>query len=189
MTDYADIQADLITMMPDSTIDPDLMLRFAHADMNRLMRVQGMMKTATLTPVLTGERYIKALPADFIELFHVEQGGTRLELRSPNAYDVDDADIYAIVGTDIHVTGVTDINIWYYGKVTTLSGSITSNLFSTSYYDILLYMCLAHSYAQQNRMELAANQRNMAIGLIADAQMADSRARFRGAPLIQGGGA
>ena len=186
MSNFTQLEADIVSMLATSDVDTGLFIRLAEQELNRGLRLQGMVSSTTLTPVLTGDRYIIALPSDFLEAFHVEQSYYRLTYQTPNGFDVNDQYRYNIVGTDIHVTGSDDIDLWYYGSETALSESNQTNLFTSKCYDGLLYLALGHAgvYLQDPRAQAFADT---GIGLIKQAQDRDTEARMSGAPLIQNG--
>lgn len=189
MSNYTQLQADIVAMLATSDIDATLFIRLAEQELNRALRLRAMLSNTTLaSPALDGERYVKALPSDFLEVFHVEQDDTRLEYRTPNGYDADDEDIYTIVGTDIHVTGSSDIELWYYGSETALSGSNQTNAFTSKCYDALLYLSLGHGAIYMNEPQKAQLFAETGAALARAAQERDTIARQSGAPLVQQGG-
>jgi hypothetical protein len=186
---YTQLQADIVSMLATSDIDAPLFIRLAEKQLNRQLRLQAMLTKTTLSsPTLTGDRYVAALPSDFLEVFHVEQDGVRLEYRTPNGYDADDGYIYTVVGSDLHVTEADDITLWYYGSETALSATNTTNTFTTKCYDGLLYVALGHAAVYMNEPDKAAAFADVGMALVRSAQDRDTMARQSGAPLVQQGG-
>jgi len=188
LANYTQLQTDIVSMMARSDIDTDLVIRLAEEELNRRFRLRAMLSTDTLTPALTGDRYIAALPSDFLELEHAEQDDFRLTYRTPFSYDADDEQIYTIIGTNIHVTDSADIAIWYYAKETALSDTNQTNAFTTTSYDGLLYLCLAHCFIYFNELDKARGFQEIAATIISNVQNADDMASWSGSPLMQRGG-
>lgn len=130
------------------------------ARVNRNLRVQEMEKRTTITP--TGEYF--DFPSDFLELRSIKVNTsppTILEYASPQKMDAlgltgGTPKYYTIIGNQIRVSpsgAGSNIEISYYGKITPLSGTNTSNFLLDASPDYYLMGCILEAaiYAVDDR--------------------------------------
>lgn len=130
------------------------------ARVNRILRVPEMEKRATSTPT---SQYVN-LPTDFLELRNIQINTspvTLLEYASPQKIDAmgmttGTAKYYSLVGNQFQINPSASgsvVEIAYYGKITALSSTNTTNFLIDSNPDYYLMGCIyeAALYAVDDR--------------------------------------
>lgn len=148
VADYLNRQ-DLTTQIPT-------FIQFAEADMNTRLRTREMIVRATTT---NDDEFVR-LPLDFLEGINLQIVGGKSPLRF---ITLDEADMinaaqgytaptfYSLMNGAIELvpppaTGVdVEIEMVYYGKITSLSESNTTNWLLTKAPDVYLYGALTHA--------------------------------------------
>lgn len=148
---YAELKTNIADWLhrSDLTAKIDTFIDLFEARVNRSLRVPEMEKRATATPT---DEYV-ALPDDFLELRNIQINGsvtTLLEYASPQKIDASGlttgtARYYSLVGNEFQLNpsaADSEVEIAYYGKITPLDDTNTSNFLLESHPDYYLMGCI-----------------------------------------------
>lgn len=146
----------------------DIFIDLFEARVNRVLRVPEMEKRTTFVP--TGE--YQALPTDFLELRSMQVNGPTvrlLEYASPQKIDAMGLTgltrYYSLVGNEFQFNPTaagSTVEIAYYGKITPLDNTNTSNFLLASHPDYYLMGCVYEA------LIYSLDQRASAVGQIVD---------------------
>lgn len=156
ITNYATLQSAIADYLnrQDLTSQIPMFIQFAEADMNTRLRCREMVVRATTT---NDAEYVR-LPLDYLEAINLQIVGGKSPLRYvtlDQAEQIKFAQIYQWVNNYSLMNGAielipaptTDVEIEmvYYGKITSLSDSATTNWLLTKAPDVYLYGALVHA--------------------------------------------
>jgi hypothetical protein len=181
---------DLTTAIPS-------FITLAEAKFNRKLRVRQMIKRATAT---IDTQYF-AFPADFLQAKELKLNTnpiTYLEYitqnqgfyGSENLYiGVGKPSYYTIIGSQIEVIPTPDTGytgeLTYYGKITALSDSNTSNWLLAYAPDLYLYGALLEATPYLKDDERLAVWSTLYTNSIGDIEVADQRASVASTPIVR----
>lgn len=158
VTDYSSLQSAIADYLnrQDLTSQIPMFIQFCEADLNTRLRTREMIIRATTT---NDDEFVR-LPLDFLEAINLQLVGGQSPLRF---ITLDEADIvnarqeftaptfYSLMNGAIELvpapaTGAdVEIEMVYYGKITSLSESNTTNWLLTRAPDVYLYGALTHA--------------------------------------------
>jgi hypothetical protein len=195
ITSYATLQSEIASWLnrDDLTSQIPTFIQFVEADVNSRLRHQKMAVRAQAT---SDQEYV-ALPADWLEAIniHIIDGKQPLRfvtldeadrilkqqiITQPSFYSImDDAlEIVPAPATDI------DIEMIYYGKIPSLSVSVTSNWLLVKAPDLYLYGALVHAspfLLDDQRVGLFGGMYNSRLDSL---QLESDKALHSGGPLV-----
>ncbi len=154
MSDYAQLQTDVQAWLARDDLDVQAFIRLAEQELNRELRVQGMVVSTSSTPVdAGGGKFTVDYPADLLELRDIRNGGDLLSYVTPQQFTTELDTIYTLLGEQILLTQAGDIDYHYYAQVPALSDSNLTNLWTDRLYDALFYLSLYHGtvYMEEER--------------------------------------
>lgn len=149
--DYTELKTNIADWLhrTDLTTKIDTFIDLFEARVNRNLRVPEMEKRATATPTT---EYV-ALPTDFLELRNIQINGTTttlLEYASPQKIDAmglttGTSRYYSLVGNEFQLNpsaAGSTVEIAYWGKITPLDSTNTTNFLIESHPDYYLMGCI-----------------------------------------------
>ena len=127
----------------------DTFIDLFEARVNRTLRVPEMEKRATATPT---SEYV-ALPTDFLELRNIQINGSTVQMldyATPHKIDLAELSgspplYYSLVGNEFQISPSASgkvVEIDYYGKITALDSTNTSNFLLAAHPDYYLMGCI-----------------------------------------------
>jgi hypothetical protein len=195
ITSYATLQSEIASWLnrDDLTSQIPTFIQFVEADVNSRLRHQKMVVRAQAT---SDQEYV-SLPADWLEAIniHIIDGKQPLRfvtldeadrilkqqiITQPSFYSImDDAlEIVPAPATDI------DIEMVYYGKIPSLSDTVTSNWLLVKAPDLYLYGALVHAspfLLDDQRVGLFGGMYNSRLDSL---QLESDKALHSGGPLV-----
>jgi len=172
-------------------------ITLAEAKFNRKLRVRQMVKRATAT---LDTQYI-AFPSDFLQAKEFQLNTnpiTYLQYVTQNQGDYGSASqyisvgkpqYYTIIGTQIEVIPTPDTGytgeLTYYGKITALSDSNTSNWLLVYAPDLYLYGALLEAAPYLKDDERLAVWSTLYTNSLGDIEVADQRASVSSTPIVR----
>ena len=180
----------------DLTTQIDIFIDTTEAELNRKVRDKDMIKRATAT---ADAQYL-TLPTDWLEVINVEitsgdftplfqQSIETLDIfRRANDNSSGQPKYFAIVDGTLELAPTPDtsytLQLTYYGKISALSDSNTSNFVSTNHQDVYLYGALKQAsiyLMEDDRVPMFAAQFELALE---EMRMQQERASFGQGSLI-----
>jgi len=195
ITNYATLQSEIASWLnrDDLTSQIPTFIQFVEADVNSRLRHQKMVVRAQAT---SDQEYVQ-LPSDWLEAINLHIVGGKQPLRfvtldeadrilkqqiitQPSFYSImDDAlEIVPAPATDI------DIEMIYYGKIPSLSVSVTSNWLLVKAPDLYLYGALLHAspfLLDDQRVGMFGSMYNSRLDSL---QLESDKALHSGGPLV-----
>jgi len=172
-------------------------ITLAEAKFNRKLRVRQMVKRATAT---LDTQYF-AFPSDFLQAKELQLNTNPItylqyvtmnqgDYASQNLYiSVGKPQYYTIIGTQIEVIPTPDTSytgeLTYYGKITALSDSNTSNWLLTYAPDLYLYGALLEATPYLKDDERLATWSTLYANSLGDIEVADQRASVSSTPIVR----
>jgi hypothetical protein len=172
-------------------------ITLAEAKFNRKLRVRQMVKRATATL----DTAFFAFPADFLQAKEFQLNTspiTYLEFVTEKQADLDRQSQYistgkpvkyTIVGTQLEVIPTPDTEytgeLTYYGKISALSDSNTSNWLLAYAPDLYLYGSLLEATPYLKDDERLGTWGQLYAGVISDIEVADQRASVSSTPIVR----
>ena len=172
-------------------------ITLAEAKFNRKLRVRQMVKRANAT---IDTQYF-AFPADFLQAKELQLNTSPITYLqyvtqnqgtygSANQYiSVGKPEYYTIIGTQIEVIPTPDTGyageLTYYGKITALSDSNTSNWLLAYAPDLYLYGALLEATPYLKDDERLAVWSSLYTNSIGDIEIADQRASVASTPIVR----
>jgi hypothetical protein len=172
-------------------------ITLAEAKFNRKLRVRQMVKRATAT---LDTQYF-AFPSDFLQAKELQLNTnpiTNLQFVTMNQGDyasqnlyisVGKPQYYTIIGTQIEVIPTPDTSytgqLTYYGKITALSDSDTSNWLLAYAPDLYLYGALLEATPYLKDDERLATWSTLYTNSLGDIEVADQRASVASTPIVR----
>jgi hypothetical protein len=172
-------------------------ITLAEAKFNRKLRVRQMVKRATAT---LDTQYF-AFPGDFLQAKELQLNTnpiTTLQFVTMNQGDsasqnlyitVGKPQYYTIIGTQIEVIPTPDTSytgqLTYYGKITALSDSDTSNWLLAYAPDLYLYGALLEATPYLKDDERLATWSTLYANSLGDIEVADQRASVASTPIVR----
>jgi hypothetical protein len=172
-------------------------IALAEAKFNRKLRVRQMVKRATATL----DTAFFAFPADFLQAKEFQLNTspiTYLEFVTEKQADLDRQSQYistgkpvkyTIVGTQLEVIPTPDTEytgeLTYYGKISALSDSNTSNWLLAYAPDLYLYGSLLEATPYLKDDERLGTWGQLYAGVISDIEVADQRASVSSTPIVR----
>jgi hypothetical protein len=172
-------------------------ITLAEAKFNRKLRVRQMVKRATATL----DTAFFAFPADFLQAKEFQLNTspiTYLEFVTEKQGDLNRQSQYistgkplqyTIVGTQLEVIPTPDAEytgeITYYGKISALSDSNTSNWLLDYAPDLYLYGALMEATPYLKDDERLGTWGQLYAGIISDIEVADQRASVSSTPIVR----
>lgn len=172
-------------------------ITLAEAKFNRKLRVRQMVKRATATL----DTAFFAFPADFLQAKEFQLNTspiTYLEFVTEKQGDLNRQSQYistgkplqyTIVGTQLEVIPTPDAEyigeITYYGKISALSDSNTSNWLLDYAPDLYLYGALLEATPYLKDDERLGTWGQLYAGIISDIEVADQRASVSSTPIVR----
>lgn len=172
-------------------------ITLAEAKFNRKLRVRQMVKRATAT---VDTQYF-AFPSDFLQSKEFQLNTnpiTYLQYVTQNQGDYGSAtnyvaagkpQFYTIIGTQIQVIPTPDASytgeITYYGKITALSDTNTSNWLLAYAPDLYLYGALLEATPYLKDDERLATWSTLYTNSLGDIEVADQRASVSSTPIVR----
>ncbi len=200
ITTYAELKsaiADELNRQDLTAVIPNF-ISLAEARLNRDLRVRQMVKRANAVTV-SGNRYI-SLPLDWQEAknLQITTGGRNIRLEyatldyadTYNASRGDAAGVpiyFNVTGSEIELIpkpgAEYPVEMAYYGRITPLSDTATTNWLLSNWPDVYLYGALIHSapyLKEDDRIEVWSAVYDR---LTSDIQASDQRAQYSGSAL------
>lgn len=148
----------------------------AEARFNRELRFQEQISGV----IVTMENGGAALPSDFAEMISVHGANGREYYAQTPQFALENGYYYTIQGDFIVSTMITgDVNLLYYGKIPTISNSVTAtNWLLSRYPEIYEYATLFEAAKQIRDVETAQAAIAMLRDAIAEARGDDNRSRY-----------
>jgi len=172
-------------------------ITLAEAKFNRKLRVRQMVKRATST---IDTQYF-AFPSDFLQAKELQLNTnpiTYLQYVTQNQGDYGSQNVYlsagkpayyTIIGSQIEVIPTPDTGytgeLTYYGKITALSDSSTSNWLLTYAPDLYLYGSLLEATPYLKDDERIATWGQLYANSLGDIEVADQRASVSSTPIVR----
>ncbi len=172
-------------------------IALAEAKFNRKLRVRQMVKRATATIdtaffafpsdfAQAKEFQLNTSPITYLEFVTEKQG----DLDRQNSYIATGKPVkYTIVGTQIEVIPTPDAEytgeLTYYGKITALSDSNTSNWLLAYAPDLYLYGSLLEATPYLKDDERLATWSQLYTNSLGDIEVADQRASVSSTPIVR----
>ena len=172
-------------------------ITLAEAKFNRKLRVRQMVKRANAT---IDTQYF-AFPADFLQAKELQLNTSPITYLqyvtqnqgtygSANQYiSIGKPEYYTIIGTQIEVIPTPDTGyageLTYYGKITALSDSNTSNWLLAYAPDLYLYGALLEATPYLKDDERLAVWSSLYTNSIGDIEIADQRASVSSTPIVR----
>ena len=156
---YSELKTNIASYLnrSDLTNELDGFIDQTEAELNRKLRVKEMVKRATAT---ADSQYL-ALPSDWLEAINIEVTSGKFRPlmqmsiesldvhRRANNNEANQPLYFALVDDTIELSPTPDtsytLQLTYYGKITPLSDSNTTNFVSTTHPDVYLYGALRHA--------------------------------------------
>ena len=199
ITDYASLQSTIRDMLDDPNLDVQGFISLFENKADRKFRVADM--SVQLAQDGTGEEYID-LPADYLELRHINVDGKDLDYVTPEKMDLkvereqpQVPQYYTIIGKKLRIASAPKaesqpgegdaevINLIYYQRIPKLSDSQTTNWLLDAAPDIYLYGSLEHAEAFVYDPQRYAMWKAMLRELMDEYIEADDGARWSGSSL------